>query len=153
MFEKLLGTTGFSLDRLRALCDIAEKGSIAEATRGDTNRQTQYSRQIRELETFFRVDLLDREARPHRLTPAGIELAKMTREFLGNVEGFLARCQGRPESLAIGTGESIGRGDEEFARMRRIQNEKSDIERGAQKLSEVVNSAPGKAGEAIVAEV
>ena len=54
MFEELFGKRGLSLDRLQTLCEIADKGSIGEATKGNTNRQTQFSRQVGELEKFLR---------------------------------------------------------------------------------------------------
>lgn len=107
MFDELFGKSGLSLDRLQTLCEVADKGSIGEATKGDSNRQTQFSRQISELEKFFGVDLLNRDSRPHRLSDAGRELATMTREYLRNLDDFQARCGEKPVHLVIGAGESI----------------------------------------------
>lgn len=82
MSSELFGKAGLSLERLQTLCEVAEKGSIGQATKGDTNRQTQFSRQISELEKFFAVDLLDRTSRPHRLSEEGQELARLSRDYL-----------------------------------------------------------------------
>ena len=37
MFDSLFSTSGLSLERLRTLCLIVEKGSITEAAGGDAN--------------------------------------------------------------------------------------------------------------------
>ncbi len=106
MFEELFGKSGLSLDRLQTLCEIAEWGSIGEATKDNTNRQTQFSRQVGELEKFFGVELLDRRSRPYRLSEEGRELSKISRELLGRLTDFKSRLSDRPVKLAIGAGES-----------------------------------------------
>ena len=106
MFDELFGKSGLSLDRLQTLCEIAAKGSIGEATKGDSNRQTQFSRQISELEKYFGVSLLNRESRPHRLSDEGRELAIISRDFLGSLAHFQSKCEHQPVSLCIGAGES-----------------------------------------------
>ena len=57
MFEHLFAERGLSLDRLKTLIEVAKAGSIAAAARGDSARQSLYSRQIKELEEFFGVEL------------------------------------------------------------------------------------------------
>ena len=54
MFAKLFAQSGLSLDRLRALVEVGATGSIVRAAEGDPARQSQYSRQIKELEDFKR---------------------------------------------------------------------------------------------------
>lgn len=49
MFEHLFAERGLSLDRLKTLIEVAKAGSIAAAARGDSARQSLYSRQIKEL--------------------------------------------------------------------------------------------------------
>lgn len=107
MFDELFGKAGLSLERLQTLCEIAEKGSIGEATKGDSNRQTQFSRQIGELEKFFGVELLNRDSRPYRLSDEGRELAQISRGYLSSLSDFQANCSDRPVRLVIGAGESI----------------------------------------------
>jgi len=58
--DLLFAENGLSLDRLRALLEVGASGSIVKATHGDPVRQSQYSRQIKELEDFFRVKLVER---------------------------------------------------------------------------------------------
>lgn len=107
MFDELFGKAGLSLDRLQTLCEVAEKGSIGQATKGDSNRQTQFSRQIGELEKFFGVELLNRDSRPYRLSEEGKELAQISRGYLSSLSDFQANCSNRPVRLVIGAGESI----------------------------------------------
>ncbi len=63
MFEQLFAKRGLSLDRLRVLCEVADAGGIARAARNDPTRQSQFSRQLKELEDFFEVELTRRQAR------------------------------------------------------------------------------------------
>ncbi|MFZ4595662.1 MAG: LysR family transcriptional regulator, partial [Verrucomicrobiaceae bacterium] len=107
MFETLINQTGISLERLAMLCEIAESGSIGAATAGNANRQSQFSRQLAELETFFGSELLDRRARPFRLNEAGRELAQLARMSLAGLEDFLARSKGARTRLVVGAGESL----------------------------------------------
>ncbi len=53
MFESLFSERGLSLDRLKVLIEVRDAGSIAQAAPGDPVRQSQYSRQLRELSEFF----------------------------------------------------------------------------------------------------
>lgn len=52
-FEHLFDISGLSIDRLRSFLKVAEAGNLATAAQGDVVRQSQYSRQIKELEGFF----------------------------------------------------------------------------------------------------
>ena len=63
MFEELLSRRGLSFDRLRALVEVTQSGSIARAAEGDPNKQSQYSRQLKELEEFFGIELTQREGK------------------------------------------------------------------------------------------
>src|SRR5687768_401762 len=50
MFSKLFTAGGLSFDRLRVLLEVSASGSITKAANGDPVKQSQYSRQIKELE-------------------------------------------------------------------------------------------------------
>lgn len=106
MFKNLVSKKNFSIDRLATLCHIAEAGSIGTATGDDANRQSQYSRQIAELESFLGIDLLDRHAKPFRVSEQGQELAHISRNFLGVLDDFIGTCKNQPSKLVIGSGES-----------------------------------------------
>ena len=82
MFEHLFSERGLSLDRLKTLIEVARAGSIAGAARGDSARQSLYSRQIKELEEFFGVELTRRRGKVLVLTRPGWELVRRAHESL-----------------------------------------------------------------------
>jgi DNA-binding transcriptional LysR family regulator len=123
MWEQFIGQRGFTLDRLATLCRVADHGGIMAAARHglDMNRaadqgiaegrQSQYSRQIAELEKFLsgtgQVRLLDRRRRPAELTPEGLELARLVRSFLCGLEDYVAQQRAGDRRLVIGAGERL----------------------------------------------
>ena len=82
MFDKLFAESGLSLDRLKALLAVGSAGNIVKAAGGDPIKQSQYSRQIKELEDFFQTRLTERDGKAIRLTASGKELARISRFFL-----------------------------------------------------------------------
>src|SRR5688572_1356102 len=102
MFEKLFATGGLSLDRLRSFLEVGAAGSIAKAAGGDPVRQSQYSRQIRELEDFFSIRLIERHGKGTRLTGNGKELARISRFFMLGLSNFQRGCLAEEETFRIG---------------------------------------------------
>jgi len=102
MFEKLFAESGLSLDRLRAFLAVGAAGSIVKATRGDPVKQSQYSRQIKELEDFFRIKLVERHEKGIRLTANGKELARISRFFLLGLSNFQRGCLTEEQTFRIG---------------------------------------------------
>jgi DNA-binding transcriptional LysR family regulator len=100
--------SGFTVERLRAFCKIAESGSIVLAAKGDTTRQSQFSRQVKELEEFFGTKLLERAGKTIRLTEDGRKLALLTQAYFRSVEELRA-SSAKDEAVRIGAGESIFR--------------------------------------------
>ena len=107
MFKQLANQSGVSLERLASLCQVAEAGSIGQASRGDVNRQSLLSRQIAELEVVFGVALLARQSRPFRLTPEGRELAQAARQFFQVADDIQKRASGQAQRVVIGAGETL----------------------------------------------
>lgn len=102
MFSKLFAEGGLSLDRLKALLAVAAAGSIVKATGGDPVKQSQYSRQIKELEDFFRIKLVERHGKGIRLTQNGKELARISRFFLLGLSNFQRGCLTEEQTFRIG---------------------------------------------------
>ena len=102
MFEKLFATGGLSLDRLRSFLEVGAAGSIAKAAGGDPVRQSQYSRQIRELEDFFSIKLIERLGKGTRLTANGKELARISRFFMLGLSNFKRGCLAEEQTFRIG---------------------------------------------------
>ncbi|MEM6820962.1 MAG: LysR family transcriptional regulator [Verrucomicrobiota bacterium] len=107
MFENLFAHRGLSLDRLRSFLEVAEAGSIVGAVDGDPVRQSQYSRQIGELESFFGVELVRRAGKRLQLTPRGKQLAAAARAQLQGLSDFQQACQNAPLNFHIGAGDSL----------------------------------------------
>jgi DNA-binding transcriptional LysR family regulator len=107
MFDHLFSKGGLSLDRLRGFMQMADAKSIAKAAPGDTNRQSQISRQIRELEEFFGTELTRRKGKTLSLSAAGERLAVLIREQLQDLEDFRKEQVGQAKSFVIGAGASV----------------------------------------------
>src|SRR6266404_4627661 len=104
MKNSLFSKGGLSLERLDALCQIASKGVIGHAAVDRGLKQSQFSRQLIDLEDFFQARLFDRKKRA--MTDAGERLVALTQPFLNGLANFLAELDGR-RVYSIGTGEAI----------------------------------------------
>jgi DNA-binding transcriptional LysR family regulator len=107
MFKRLFEESGLSLDRLRALLEVGASGSIVKAAGGDPVRQSQFSRQIKELEDFFRTRLVERHGRGVRLTTGGRELARISRFFLLGLSNFQQGSLAEEQTIRIGGGPTL----------------------------------------------
>ena len=107
MYQSLFDDRGLSLDRLRSLLEICDAGSIAEAAPGDPIRQSQYSRQVRELSEFFGAKLGRRQGKLLRLTDEGMRLAELVREHLRSLQDFRAECRADSSDYLIAAGDSL----------------------------------------------
>ncbi len=103
-----MGVGGFTIERLRTFCKIAESGSIVLAAKGDPTRQSQFSRQVKELEGHFGTKLLERVGKTVRLTDAGRKLAVLTQSYFRSVEEMRATAT-KDDVIRIGAGESVFR--------------------------------------------
>src|SRR5438874_2597663 len=107
MFENLFAQSGLSLERLKTFREIVAAGGITAAAGDDSNRQSQFSRQVKELEKYFGVELLKRGRGPAELTDAGQRLYEIIGHTLRALEEFRLTCAGQPLELVIGAGESL----------------------------------------------
>lgn len=107
MSSPLLARSGFSLDRLASFLAIADAGGLSAAARGDAVRQSQLSRQLKELEEFFGVALIERRRGVFRLTAAGRGLVEIARPALTRLEDFERRCRDGKTEIHLGAGESV----------------------------------------------
>jgi DNA-binding transcriptional LysR family regulator len=107
MFEELFSERGLSLERLRSFLEVAEAGGIARAAKDDAVRQSQYSRQISELEQFFGVALTERRGKHLALNEHGRRLAAVVREHFAGLRDFQCECRDQPVRYTLGAGDSI----------------------------------------------
>ncbi|MFZ1220111.1 MAG: LysR family transcriptional regulator [Chthoniobacterales bacterium] len=107
MFDSLFAEGGLSLERLRSFCMVADAAGVSKAALKSASRQSQFSRQIKDLETFFGVELMKRHSKGVVLTTAGKRLAKTAREILWELEDFAVDCKAVPQTFSIGAGDSL----------------------------------------------
>ena len=106
-FERLFAISGLSLDRLRSFLRVAEAGNLAKAARGDVTKQSQFSRQIKELEAFFGVALTRRVGRRIEITDEGARLALIIRRQFSELDAFRESSAGRSVSVRMGSQGSV----------------------------------------------
>jgi DNA-binding transcriptional LysR family regulator len=107
MFADLLRHGGLSLDRLQSFCEVAAAGGLTKAANGDPARQSLFSRQVKELEQFFGVELVHRKGRGIALTPVGERLHLLAREQLLALSDFKSSATGQTIELTITAGDSL----------------------------------------------
>jgi DNA-binding transcriptional LysR family regulator len=107
MFAELFNQGGLSLDRLRSFLLVAQAGAIARAAPDDLVRQSQFSRQIRELEVFFGTELTQRRGKGIVLSPAGKRLAMLIREQLQDLHDFRQEQARQARAFTLGAGGSV----------------------------------------------
>lgn len=104
MFEPLFEEGGLSLERLRSFLAVVDAGGIARAAPGNPTRQSQLSRQIGELESFFGYALVERRVPTER----GLRLAEHARWMLTGLEDLkTGRGSAGPQPLRLAAGDSV----------------------------------------------
>jgi LysR family nitrogen assimilation transcriptional regulator len=106
-FERLFDVSGLSLDRLRTFLRVVEAGNLTKAAQGDVTKQSQFSRQIKELEGFFGVALTRRVGRRIEITDEGHRLALVIRRHFRELDDFREAMAGRSVSVRFGSQGSI----------------------------------------------
>lgn len=106
-FDRLFSLSGLSLDRLRSFLQVAEAGNLSKAAQGDPTRQSQFSRQIKELEAFFGVALTRRVGRRIEITDEGRRLAMLIHQQFRELDDFRESMNGRGITLRVGSLGSI----------------------------------------------
>ncbi len=107
IYGNLFSKKGFSLDRLRSFCLVATAGGFNRAAGENLYRQSQYSRQIADLERFFGCSLFYREGRHIRLTDAGTRLLAIASSFFAEAGLFAGSAGDTKVELTISAGQSV----------------------------------------------
>lgn len=89
------------------LCAVIDAGSIVAAAGPNVSRQSQFSRQIKELEGAMERPLFFREGKSLKPTECGQQLARLARTFVSAVDELAKADAQRPETLSIGAGEAV----------------------------------------------
>ena len=98
---------GISIDRLRSFCAVVEHGSITSAVGDDPVRQSQFSRQIKELEQAMEVRLFERRNRRLIPTAAGRSLALLTQRYFDAVLAICRESTTERRKLTVVAGDSV----------------------------------------------
>ncbi len=107
MSRTKLKLKGLSLDRLETLSQIVSQGSIAQASGGNPNRQSQFSRQVAELEDWFGLPLLDRSSVPNKPTAAALRISREVEAFMSNLDSVRENAADGRREVVFGAGERM----------------------------------------------
>ena len=105
--DSLLSKGGLSLERLATLCRVAQEGGLSKAAAGDISRLSLFSRQIKDLESFFGVALTRRMGRTVVLTDAARKLAAQVRRHFKEMAAFREAAGEISPTLSIGASQSV----------------------------------------------
>jgi DNA-binding transcriptional LysR family regulator len=108
MSKKLLSPGGLSLERLAAFLEISDAEGISRAAKGSSSKQSQLSRQLSELETFFGTKLALRgHSTLFTLTEAGRRLKAIASQNFASLDELRQTGKNSPVVIRIGAGESL----------------------------------------------
>ncbi len=107
MIAPLSSLHGLSIERLRTFCAIIESGSIAAAARGDPVKQSQFSRQVRELEEVLGTKLFRRVGKTLQVTESGRQFALLTQTYFHAVDDLRLSVARESETIRFAAGESV----------------------------------------------
>lgn len=98
---------GVSIERLQTLCAVVETGSISAAAGPDANRQSQFSRQLKELEKALGTNLFDRIGKTLQPNEHGRRVALASQTFFASLDEVVNAALARADTIRLGAGESI----------------------------------------------
>ncbi|HMP73545.1 MAG TPA: LysR family transcriptional regulator [Kiritimatiellia bacterium] len=100
-YDQLLARGGLSLERLATLCRVVDAGGLTKAAGGDVSRLSLYSRQIKDLESFFSLPLVRKVGRVAVPTAHAKAIAASVRAHLKQLQAHVgAEVQLGPFVLA-----------------------------------------------------
>jgi DNA-binding transcriptional LysR family regulator len=102
---KAIPYSGVSLERLEALCLVVQAGSIAQAAVDDPSRQSQFSRQIKDMERALGKPLVEKQGRIVKPTAVGVALATLSQSFFDGFAEIVS--DGEKAPVVIAGGESV----------------------------------------------
>lgn len=98
---------GVSIDRMHTLCAVVDAGTIVLAAGPDPNRQSQFSRQLKELEKALGTPLFDRVGKTLQANETGRRVALAAQTFFGALDDVMNVAVARAETVRLGAGEAI----------------------------------------------
>lgn len=95
------------MERLNALCAVVEAGTIVIAAGPDPNRQSLFSRHIKDLEKAFGTTLFDRTGKTLKLNENGRRVVLATHTFFGSLDDVMNSAVAAAETVILGANEAI----------------------------------------------
>lgn len=106
-YDILLKEGGISLERLATLCRIADAGGLSKAAGGDPSRMSLFSKQLKELASYFGIDLTRKVGRTVVLTKEALSLAATVRAQFRELSVIREQAGKAPPTLSFGASHSI----------------------------------------------
>jgi DNA-binding transcriptional LysR family regulator len=97
---------GITIDRLHTFCAVVESGTIVGAAGLDPNRQSLFSRQLKELEKALGATLFDRVGKTLQLNENGRRVARAAQTFFGSLDDVINSAAAKAETVRLGAGEA-----------------------------------------------
>lgn len=104
--DALFRDGGLSISRLQTFLEVAEHRGLSRAAPGNATRQSQMSRQLKELETFFGGALMRRSHDGLTLTPLGEQLARDVRVAFQAFASLREEAHAEASSIRVAAGDS-----------------------------------------------
>ena len=101
MYEALFLRNGLSMERLYTLVLLQKFGSLIKAAQGDAVRQSQMSRHLTDLASYFELRLVEKAGKSLKLTTAGKELASLAIKHFDEITSFQERATNLPKIVVI----------------------------------------------------
>jgi len=107
MVFQSVSLVGISIERLQTLCAVVEHGSIAAAAGPDPNRQSQFSRQLKELEKALGTNLFDRIGKTLQPNEQGRRVALASQTLFASLDEVMNTALAKADTIRLGAGESV----------------------------------------------
>ena len=107
MYKTLFLNKGLSLERLHSFCLVATALGFNKAAGDNAYKQSQYSKQIADLEKFFGCSLFLRKGKTIELTKEGTQLLKLVNAFFSQLELLISSDKRPALDLVISAGQSV----------------------------------------------
>ena len=98
---------GITIDRLHTLCAVVEAGTIVSAAGPDPNRQSLFSRQIKDLEKAIGTPLFDRVGKTLQLNENGRRVVLAAHTFFGSLDDVMNAVVAAAETVTLGANEAV----------------------------------------------
>ena len=98
---------GLTVERIESFLAVADAGGIARAAPGNPSRQSQLSRQLREVSEALGFEVMARRGHGMVLTEAGVRVRAVLRELVAGLDAVRAERADAPVDATLVAGDSV----------------------------------------------